>query len=68
VLEPSVLTQLSVAIPSRSGLSGAGHLLERKIRLEAISSLDTPMTPEERQELRQCSERIAELLYQEACE
>ncbi len=26
------------------------------------------MTPEERQELLQCSQRIAELLYQEACE
>lgn len=26
------------------------------------------MTPEERQELFQCSERIAQLLYQEACE
>ena len=26
------------------------------------------MTPEERQELLQCSERIAQLLYQEACE
>ena len=26
------------------------------------------MTPEDRQELRQCSERIAQLLYQEACE
>lgn len=26
------------------------------------------MTPSERQELLQCSQRIAELLYQEACE
>jgi hypothetical protein len=26
------------------------------------------MTPEERQELLQCRQRIAELLYQEACE
>ncbi len=26
------------------------------------------MTPAERQELLQCSQRIAELLYQEACE
>lgn len=26
------------------------------------------MTPEERQELLHCSQRIAELLYQEACE
>jgi hypothetical protein len=26
------------------------------------------MTPEERQELLQCSQRIAALLYQEACE
>lgn len=26
------------------------------------------MTPEDRQELLQCSQRIAELLYQEACE
>jgi dipeptidase len=26
------------------------------------------MTPEDHQELRQCSERIAQLLYQEACE
>ena len=27
-----------------------------------------PMTEQEREELKQCSRRIAELLYQEACE
>jgi len=30
--------------------------------------MGTLMTPAERQELLKCSQRIAELLYQEACE
>lgn len=30
--------------------------------------LEVPMTPAERQELLECSQRIAELLYQDACE
>lgn len=49
-------------------LTGAYHFLERKIRLHVSLTMSHSKTEQERQELEQCSRRIAELLYQEARE
>jgi hypothetical protein len=46
----------------------AGYFLKRKIRVRVDQRRELMVTPAERQELLQYSQRIAELLYQEARE